>query len=70
LTKPKEVSKASQPMSVNETSVRKKTKAKHHPYRKGEFKEKGKEEEVCPKFCISYKELISIPVVAEKLRFP
>jgi len=57
-------------MSVNETSVRKKTKAKHHPYRKGEFKEKGKEEEVCPKFCISYKELISIPVVAEKLRFP
>jgi len=70
LTKPKEVSKASQPMRVNETSTGKKAEVKHYPYRKGEFKERGKEEEVCPKFRISYKELIGIPAVAEKLRFP
>jgi len=40
------------------------------PKRKGESKERGKEEDVRPKFRISYKELIAIPAVAEKLRFP
>jgi len=57
-------------MRVNETSAGKKVDARQHPYRKGEFKERGKKKEVCPKFRISYKELIGIPVVAEKLRFP
>jgi len=70
LAKPKEVSKASRPMRVNETSAGKKAEARHHPYRKGEFKERGKEEETCPKFCISYKELIVIPAVAGRFRFP
>jgi len=37
-------------MRVNETSTGKKAEARHHPYRKGEFKERGKEEEVRPKF--------------------
>jgi len=36
----------------------------------GGSQEKSKEEEVHPKFHVSYKELIAIPVVAEKLRFP
>jgi len=57
-------------MRVNETSARKKAIARHHPYRKGEFKARGKEDEFCSKFHISYKELISIPTVAKKLRFP
>ena len=68
LPKPKEVSKASRPMRVNETSAGKKVEVRHHPYKKGEFKERGKEKEVCPKFRISYKELIDIPAVVEKLR--
>jgi len=57
-------------MRVNETSIGKKEEARQHPYRKGEFKERSTKEEVRPKFCTSYKELIGIPVVAEKLRFP
>jgi len=70
LAKPREESKASRPMRVNETSAGKKGEARHHPYRKGESKERSKEEEVRPKFRISYKKLIAIPAVAEKLRFP
>jgi len=57
-------------MRVNETSVWKKPKTRQHPYRKGGSKERSKDEEVSPKFRVSYKELIAIPVVAEKLRFP
>jgi len=57
-------------MRFNETSAGKKAEARHHTYRKGEFKERGKEEVFRPKFRISYKELIGIPAMAEKLRFP
>jgi len=57
-------------MRVNETSAGKKAKARKYPYRKGKSKERDKEEEICPKFRISYKELIAIPAVAEKLKFP
>jgi len=70
MAKPKEVSKAFQPMRVNESSAGKKAEARHHPYKKGEFKERGKKEEFRLKFHVSYKELIGIPAVAEKLRFP
>jgi len=70
LSKPREASKASRPIRANETSIEKKAEARQHPYRKVESKEKGKEEEVRPKFRISYKELIAIPAIAKKLRFP
>jgi len=70
LAKPKEVGKTSRPMRVSETSTRKKEEAKHHPYKKGEFMERGKDKEFHLKFRVSYKELIGIPAVAEKLRFP
>ena len=70
LSKPREASKAPRPMRVNETSTEKKAESRLHHYQKGESKERGKKEEVYPKFRISYKELIAIPAVAEKLRFP
>jgi len=70
LAKSKETNKASQPLRVNETSTGKKAKTRHASYRKNQFKARGKEEEFCPKFRVSYKELISIPMVAVKLRFP
>jgi len=70
LVKPKETSKPSRPLRANKASVGKKAEVRHAFYRKGEFKAKGKKEEFRPKFRISYKELISIPTVGEKLRFP
>jgi len=70
LSKPREASKLSRPIRVNETLTGKKPESRKHPYRKGRSKEKSKDEEVRPKFCVSYKELIAIPAVAEKLRFP
>jgi len=48
-------------MRVKETFAGKKAEAIQHPYRKGE---RSKKEEVRPKFRISYKKLIGIPVVA------
>jgi len=57
-------------MRVNETSVGKKPEPMQHPYQKGGSKERNMDEEARPKFRVSYKELIAIPVVAEKLRFP
>jgi len=59
LAKPNEVGKTSRPMRVNKTSARKKAEARHLPYKKMEFKERGKDDE-----------LIGILVVAEKLRSP
>ena len=70
MAKPKEANKASQPLRINETSVGKKAKVRNAPYKKGEFKARGKEKDFHPKFLISYKELINILTVAEKLRFP
>ena len=63
--KPGNTSKASRPLRVHETST-----VRHVPYKRGEPRAGFREEEVCPKFKISYKELIVIPAVAEKLRFP
>jgi len=41
---------------------------RHAPYKRGEPRARFREEEVCPKFIISYKELIVIPAVAKRLR--
>jgi len=56
-------------MRVNETSTGKKPESRQHPYQKGGSKERNRDEEACLKFRVSYKELITIPAVAEKLRF-
>jgi len=48
LAKPKEVSKTFRPVRVTETSVGKKAEARHHPYKKEEFKERGKRKKFVP----------------------
>ena len=63
--KPRNTNKASRPMRVHETSA-----VRHAPYKRGDPRARFREEEVRPKFRISYKKLIAIPAVAEKLRFP
>jgi len=70
MSKSKEVVKTSRPLRVNETSTGKRANLRHTPYKKGEPKTKGGEEETRPKFPVSYKELIAMPKVEEKLRFP
>jgi len=70
LSRSREESKASRPVRVNETSAGKKPKSRQHPYRKGGSKERSKDEVVRPKLRVSYKELIAIPEITKKLRFP
>jgi len=70
VAKPKETNKASRPLRVHETSTGKKVDTRHAPYKKGKAEARSKEGEFCPKFRISYKELINIPAVSEKMRFP
>ena len=48
LAKPKEASKASRPLRVNKASAGRKAEVKHAPYRKGELKAIGKEEDSVP----------------------
>jgi len=71
--KPKESSQASQPLRVNETSTEKKMDSRYAPYacRKNEPKTKAREElEFRPKFRVSYKELLGMPGVVNKMKFP
>jgi len=70
VAKPKGTSKASRPLRVHETSTGKKANTRHAPYKKSKVEARSKEDEFRPKFRISYKELISIPAVSKKLRFP
>jgi len=70
MSKSKEVVKTSQPLRVKEISTGKKVDSRHAPYKKGKPKAKGGEEETRPKFRASYKELITILEVTERLRFP
>jgi len=58
---------------VNEAKTEKRTNAKRAPYlaRKNVPKAKAREDlEFRPKFEMTYKELLSIPGVVEKLKFP
>jgi len=61
------------PLWVNETSAEKRTHLRYVPYvgRKDEPKMKAREELIArPKFRVSYKELLSMLGVANKLKFP
>ena len=61
------------PMRVNETSAEKRTDSRYVPYvaKKDEPKMKAREESTTrPKFRVSYKEHLSMPGVADKLKFP
>jgi len=58
---------------VNETSAEKRTDSRYVPYvaKKDEPKVNAREKSTTqPKFCVSYKELLSMPGVADKLKFP
>jgi len=68
--KPKKTSKTSRPLRFYETSLAQKSEVRHAPYKKGESRARGGEEEVRPKYLISYKELITIPAIVVRLGFP
>jgi len=60
-------------MQVNKTSTEKRMDTRYVPYvaRKDEPKMKVREEStIRPKFRVSYKELLSMPGVVDKLKFP
>jgi len=70
-TKPKERSR-SRPLRVNETSTDKRTDSRRAPYPTGKSVPRAKAREDLafqPKFWISYKELLTVPGVVEKLKF-
>jgi len=71
-TKPKECSQA-RPLRVNEATTEKRAGARRTPYsdRKNTPKAKTREDLAFrSKFRMSYKELLSMPGVMEKLKFP
>jgi len=58
---------------VNETMVEKRTNSRYMPYvaKRNEPKMKARKESVTrPQFRVSYKELLSMPEVMDKLKFP
>jgi len=62
-----------QPLRVNETSAQKRMDSRYVPYvaRKDELEMKAiKDSTARPKFQVSYKELLSMPGVVDKLKFP
>jgi len=70
--RPKE-SNRYRPLQVNETSFKKTTDSRYvlHVAKKDEPKMKARKESTTwPKLRVSYKELLSMPGVAEKLKFP
>jgi len=68
-----EESARAQPLRVNETSTEKRTDSRYVSYvaKRNEPKTKAREELVTrPQFRVSYKELLSMPGVVDKLKFP
>ena len=69
--KPKEGSRA-QPMRVHEAVTEKRSDTQRAPYapRKSQLKSKEKNLPFRPKFRMTYKELLDMSSMADKLRFP
>jgi len=71
-TKPQEGSRA-QPMRVHEVATEKRSPTRHAPYKSKKHQTRARTKGDLPcrhKFKMNYKKLITIPDVADKLKFP